>query len=121
MPRGKTKLEKRSDYKPIKFGDFVKSNLIIPFLGLVLIFLFNLISNPGFFRMGTTINNAGNTVLSGNLISILDNASELAILALGMTLVTAASGGQDISVGAGIAIAGGVMLRALCGDQVAPN
>lgn len=121
MPRGKTKLEKRSDYKPVKFRDSVKSNLIIPFLGLVLIFLFNLISNPGFFRMSTTINNAGNTVLSGNLISILDNASELAILALGMTLVTAASGGQDISVGAGIAIAGGVMLRALCGDQVAPE
>jgi simple sugar transport system permease protein len=38
-----------------------------------------------------------------------------------MTLVTAASGGQDISVGAGIAIAGSVMLRILCGDQVAPE
>jgi simple sugar transport system permease protein len=90
-------------------------------LGLALIFLFNLITNPGFFRIATTVNNAGNTVLAGNLISILDNASELAILALGMTLVTAASGGQDISVGAGIAIAGGVMLRVLCGDQVAPE
>jgi simple sugar transport system permease protein len=97
------------------------SNLIIPFLGLSLIFLFNLITNPGFFRVAATINNVGNTVLSGNLISILDNASELAILALGMTLVTAASGGQDISVGAGIAIAGGVMLRVLCGNQVAPE
>jgi simple sugar transport system permease protein len=101
--------------------DFAKSSLIIPFLGLVLIFLFNLITNPGFFRVVATVNNAGNTVLSGNVISILDNASELAILALGMTLVTAASGGQDISVGAGIAIAGGVMLRILCGDQVAPE
>ncbi|MDR2900313.1 MAG: ABC transporter permease [Treponema sp.] len=83
--------------------------------------MFNLISNPGFFRIIVTTNNAGNTVLSGNLISILDNASELAILALGMTLVTAASGGQDISVGAGIAIAGAVMLRVLCGEYVAPE
>jgi simple sugar transport system permease protein len=105
----------------VRFKDLIKTNLIIPFLGLLLIFLFNLITNPGFFRVTTTVNNAGNTVLAGNLISILDNASELAILALGMTLVTAASGGQDISVGAGIAIAGGVMLRVLCGDQVAPE
>jgi simple sugar transport system permease protein len=99
----------------------VTSNFIIPFLGLFLIFLFNLVTNPGFFRITTTVNNAGNTVLTGNLISILDNASELVILALGMTLVTAASGGQDISVGAGIAISGGVMLRVLCGNQVAPE
>ncbi|MDR1174823.1 MAG: ABC transporter permease [Treponema sp.] len=90
-------------------------------MGLFLIFLFNLITNPAFFRLATTINNAGNTVLAGNLISIIDNASELAILALGMTLVTAASGGQDISVGAGIAIAGGVMLKVLCGEHVAPE
>jgi simple sugar transport system permease protein len=106
--------------KPL-FQRLVTSNFIIPFLGLLLIFFFNLITNPGFFRVTTTVNNAGNTVLAGNLISILDNASELAILALGMTLVTAASGGQDISVGAGIAIAGSVMLKVLCGDQVAPE
>ena len=41
-------------------------------------------------------------------MTILDYGSELAILAIGMTLVTAASGGQDISVGAAIAIAGSV-------------
>jgi simple sugar transport system permease protein len=103
------------------FQRFITSSLIIPFFGLLLIFLFNLFTNPGFFRVATTVNNAGNTVLTGNLISILDNASELVILALGMTLVTAASGGQDISVGAGIAIAGSIMLRVLCGNQVAPE
>jgi simple sugar transport system permease protein len=54
-------------------------------------------------------------------MSILDNASELAILALGMTLVTAASGGQDISVGAGISIAGAVILKVLCGEYVSPE
>ena len=60
-------------------------------------------------------NNVGDPVLSGYLISILNNGSELAILAIGMTLVTAASGGQDISVGATIAIAGSVILRLVCG------
>jgi simple sugar transport system permease protein len=115
-------IKEKENIHHLRFKDLVtRSNLLIPFLGLALIFLFNLITNPGFFRVGITINNAGNTVLAGNLISIFDNASELAILALGMTLVTAASGGQDISVGAGIAIAGGVMLRVLCGDQVAPE
>ncbi|MDR3122192.1 MAG: ABC transporter permease [Treponema sp.] len=106
--------------KPV-FQKLVTSNLVIPFLGILLIFFFNLVTNPGFFRVATTVNNAGYRVLTGNLISILDNASELVILALGMTLVTAASGGQDISVGAGIAIAGSVMLRVLCGNQVAPE
>ena len=38
-----------------------------------------------------------------------------------MTLVTAASGGQDISVGAAIAIAGSVILRVLCGNNSRPD
>lgn len=59
-------------------------------------------------------------LISGNIITILDNASELAILAIGMTLVTSASGGQDISVGATIAVAGSVVLRVLCGGEVSP-
>ena len=54
-------------------------------------------------------------------MTILDYGSELAILAIGMTLVTAASGGQDISVGAGIAIAGSVVLRVLCGTNSRPD
>ncbi|MDR1073431.1 MAG: ABC transporter permease [Treponema sp.] len=120
MPKGKADAYLKAT-NLVKSNLSVKSNMIIPFLGLFLIFLFNLITNPGFFRVVTTVNNAGNIVLSGNIISILDNASELAILALGMTLVTAASGGQDISVGAGVAIAGGVMLRVLCGNHVAPE
>ena len=63
----------------------------------------------------------GNPVLSGYLITILDYGSELAILAIGMTLVTAASGGQDISVGAAIAISGSVILRVLCGTNSRPD
>ena len=59
--------------------------------------------------------------MSGNLITILDYGSELAILAIGMTLVTAATGGQDISVGATIAIAGSVILKVLCGSNSRPD
>ncbi|MCF2622386.1 ABC transporter permease [Collinsella tanakaei] len=69
--------------------------------------------------MGT--DNAGNPVLSGYIISILNNGSELAILAIGMTLVTAATGGQDISVGATIAVAGSAMLAVLCGGNMRPD
>ncbi len=95
--------------------------LIIPVAALAVLILFNLIADPSFFRIGIEQNNAGNPVLSGNLISILDYGSELAILAIGMTIVTAATGGQDISIGSAIAIAGAVILRILCGTESAPE
>ena len=38
-----------------------------------------------------------------------------------MTLVTASSGGQDISVGAAIALSGSVVLRVLCGTEARPE
>ncbi len=68
--------------------------------------------------MTITTNNDGNTVLSGNIISILNGASELAILAIGMTLVTASSRGQDISVGATAAIAGSIFVSVLRENQI---
>ena len=89
------------------------SQLLVPCLAVVLIVVFNLLRDPSFFSIEITQNNVGNTVLSGNLISILNGASELAILAMGMTLVTAACGGQDISVGALAAIAGSVFVKIL--------
>ena len=87
--------------------------LLVPLIALSLLVLFNLFRDPGFFSIGVTVNNSGSTVLTGNLISIINGASELAILAMGMTLVTAASGGQDISVGAAAAIAGSVFVKIL--------
>lgn len=96
------------------------SQLLIPIIALALLAIFNLIRDPGFFSVGITTNNEGNTVLAGNLISILNGASELAILAMGMTLVTAATGGQDISVGAAAAIAGSVFVSVLRGGAITP-
>lgn len=96
-----------------KLQKLMKSQLVVPLFALLLLVIFNLIRDVGFFSLSITTNNAGNSVLSGNIISILNGASELAILAIGMTLVTAACGGQDISVGALAAIAGSVFVRIL--------
>lgn len=99
----------------------VRKQIFIPIAALFILVIFNLIVDPSFFNITLSQNSAGDPVLSGYLITILDNASELAILAIGMTLVTAASGGQDISVGAGIALAGSVVLRVLCGENSRPE
>lgn len=99
-----------------KLKALVRHQIFIPVAALLLLVIFNLIADPGFFKITMEQNSNGDPVLSGSIITILNNASELVILAIGMTLVTAASGGQDISVGANIAIAGSVMLRVLCGN-----
>lgn len=100
------------------FKRITRHQLFIPLAALLLLVLFNLIADPSFFAISIKENSLGNPVLSGHIISVLDNASELVILAIGMTLVTASSGGQDISVGATMAIAGSVILRMVCGGQV---
>ena len=89
------------------------SQLAIPLVALIVLVVFNLIRDPSFFSIVIKKNNLGNTVLSGNLISILNGASELVILAIGMTLVTSATKGQDISIGAAAAIAGSVFVKVL--------
>lgn len=99
----------------------VRNQMFIPVLALLILALFNLIADPGFLKITLGTNSLGNPVLSGFLITVLDNGSELAILAIGMTLVTAASGGQDISVGAAVAISGSVLLRVLCGGNARPE
>ena len=98
------------------------SQLLIPLIAIALLVIFNLIRDPRFFSVGIASNNRGDPVLQGNLISILNGASELVILSMGMTLVTAASGGQDISVGALAAIAGSVFVKVLkSGDITAAS
>ena len=94
------------------------SQLLIPLIAILLLTVFNLIRDPGFFSVGIAANNNGDPVLQGNLISILNGASELVILSMGMTLVTAAAGGQDISVGALAAIGGSVFVKVLKGGSI---
>jgi len=92
--------------------------LLVPLSALLLLVVYNLFRDIGFFSIILATNNDGNAVLQGNLISILDGASELAILAIGMTLVTASSRGQDISVGAVAAVAGSVFVRVLRANEI---
>ena len=92
--------------------------LTIPIIAILFLVGFNLVRDPSFFSIEITQNNNGNMVLAGNLISIINGASELAVLAMGMTLVTAACGGQDISVGAAAAIAGSAFVKIL---KISPN
>lgn len=103
------------------FKKLVSKQIFIPIVALLILVIFNLIVDPSFFKVSMGFNSEGNPIMSGYLITILDYGSELAILAIGMTLVTAASGGQDISVGAAIAIAGSVILRVVCGGEVSPE
>lgn len=113
--------ESKTINKTSLFARLSKQQILIPLAALLLLFVFNLVTDPSFFKISLGYNSAGNPVLSGFLITILDSGSELAILAIGMTLVTAASGGQDISVGAAAAIAGSVILRVLCGRDSRPE
>lgn len=103
------------------FKKLIRRQIFIPIAALLLLAVFNLITDPSFYKITLGYNSAGDPVLSGYLMTILDYGSELAILAIGMTLVTAATGGQDISVGAGIAISGSVVLRVLCGTNSRPE
>jgi simple sugar transport system permease protein len=94
-----------------------RHHLFVPILCLFLVILFNVIDNPAFFRLEMRTSSDGYPTLFGSIISILNNGTELVFLSIGMTLVTAASGGQDISVGSAIAIAGCVVMRVLCGTE----
>ena len=89
------------------------SQLLIPVTILVLLLLFNVFRDPSYFNVSINMNNDGNATLAGNLISTIVDASDLVILAIGMTLVTAACGGQDISIGALGTIAAAVFARSL--------
>jgi simple sugar transport system permease protein len=93
--------------------------LLMPIAVLLLLLGVNIIADIirlslpnafNFFIIELRTNHLGYRVLGGNLISIINLASELAIIAIGMTLVTASSRGQDIGVGAVAAIAASVFV-----------
>lgn len=90
--------------------------LFMPIVCLLAVLLINVITTPGFFKI--SVNNG---VLYGYIIDVINRASELVVLAVGMTLVTAASGGQDISVGAVMAVAAAICCQILSGGDVSTN
>jgi len=74
--------------------NLTKKPLFLPIFCMILVLLINLIKSPTFFSV--SVNNG---VLYGRLIDIINRGSEIAILAVGQTLVVAVSAGTDISVG----------------------
>src|SRR5574344_1272455 len=82
------------------------SHLLLPLSVLAILVVINLIKGADYFSV-TIINGA----LYGNIPNILFGASELVILAIGMTLVTSSSRGQDISVGVAAAITSAVFVQ----------
>jgi len=75
--------------------------LFLPIVCVLLVLVVNIVYDVSqgnafysFFRTGIE-----NGLLSGRLVTILNRGSEVAILAIGMTLVVSASAGTDISVG----------------------
>ncbi len=119
MSKNNNKVKTDSSSSVLK--TLTRHRLFIPIAFLVFLLLINVFINPGFLKISLGNDSAGNPVLIGNLINILNNATELVILAIGMTLVTSSSRGQDISVGATVAIVGGVIMRVLCGTETQPT
>ena len=91
-------------------------HMFFPIVCLLLMLVVAAVTIPGFFKVSIT-----HGVLYGYMVDIVNRSSELIILAVGMTLVTAASGGQDISVGAVMAVAAAVCCQILSGGEVSVN
>jgi len=86
--------------------------LLWPVAALGVLLAFNAIATPGFFSIDVRDGR-----LYGVPIDILNHASRIAIVAIGMSLVIG-TGGVDLSVGAIAAIAGAVMATLITKFQV---
>ena len=86
--------------------------LFLPIVCLVMVLLVNLITTPNFFEISIR-----DGMFYGYIIDVINRASELVILAVGMTLMVAASAGTDISVGAVMAVAAAVTCNVIAGGQ----
>jgi simple sugar transport system permease protein len=85
------------------------TRLLWPLLALVVLLAFDLIYIRGFFQIQVR-----DARLYGSLIDILDRATPVLLLSVGMTLVIA-TGGVDLSVGAIMAISGAVAAQLVAG------
>lgn len=108
-----------------KLKGLTKKQLFLPIFSMILVMLVNVVydiacGNPplSFFQIATQVTTSGNTILFGRLIDVLNRGSEIAILAIGMTLVVSASAGTDISVGSVMSLAGGLCCMLLAGYGV---
>ena len=99
---------------------FLRSKLFWAVVAEFLILLVGFILRPDFLSIQLRTLADGTTVLFGTPIDILNRASEITIIAMGMTLVLAL-GGTDISVGALVAVSGAIALKYLRWDVLVYN
>ncbi|HBX68586.1 MAG TPA: sugar ABC transporter permease [Chloroflexi bacterium] len=95
-----------------------ESRLFWPLVALGIIFAFDAIFEPGFFKIGIL-----DCHLYGNLIDVINDGAPLMLVAIGMTMVIA-TGGIDLSVGAVIAISAAlatVLINPALGNQLITN
>jgi len=101
--------------KPVLKKGITSHQIFWPLVGLALLLLFNFFFTKDFFLLEMKDGH-----LYGSLIDILNRASVLMLLTIGMTLVIA-SGGIDISVGSIMAIASSTIAVLLSGNMVDVN
>ncbi len=97
-----------------------KMRLFLPVFSMILVMAINVVydiasGNAPFNFFTISLNNG---VLYGRLVDVLNRGSEVAILAVGMTLVVSASAGTDISVGSVMSLTGGMCCMLLAGYGV---
>lgn len=100
-----------------KLKKLTKQQLFLPIFCMLLVLCVNIVYDVSqgrdfydFFKIYIQ-----NDMLNGRIINILNRGSEVAILAIGMTLVVSASAGTDISVGSVMALSAGVCCTLLAG------
>ncbi len=96
-----------------KLESIRQSKLWGALVALALLLLFNLFFTKNFYVI--TIQDGH---LYGTLIDILNRGAPTILLAIGMTLVIAATGGADLSVGAIIAITGALVAKLIGGQLI---
>lgn len=99
-----------------KLKKLTAQRLFMPIFCLVVMLIAAVIACPDFFKI-----NIQNGTLYGRIIDVLNRGSEVAILAIGMTLVVAASAGTDISVGAVMAVVAAVTCSYVAGGEHSVN
>lgn len=98
-----------------------KNTLFLPIFCMLLVMAANIIYDAasGNFAFNFFTISIRNGVLYGRLIDVLNRGSEIAILAVGMTLVVSASAGTDISVGSVMSLSASMCCMLLAGYGVA--
>jgi simple sugar transport system permease protein len=103
-----------------KVKNITKMRLFLPIFCMLLVMAINIIYDVacGNFAFNFFQISIRNGVLYGRIIDILNRGSEIAILAIGMTLVVSASAGTDISVGSVMSLSASFCCMLLAGYGV---